>query len=430
LTKLGIGIVMNIERLTIQNFRNIGEPRTFELNPNFTAFIGVNGKGKSTILHALRIAAGSFFLGIPDVKKRHIFRDEIRIETAGTQEVQKYPVKVEVVGKFPGSTQSITWRRRWLEGSSSTTSSGADVGSIRDIGHRKYERITKELNDQVDLPIIAFFGIQRAVGAGRISKISRIQRLGRRIFKEGYQDWESMMATKFHYPEWLGTYDVLRSQEKEYEGTRDAFYAAIKLATPFITQIEFHNSVLWVKTKIDNHESDFLPIALHSDGIHYFIEMVSEIAYRCIVLNGYKKDQAIAETTGIIMIDEIDLHLHPSWQRHVVGDLKKAFPKIQFVVTTHSPFIVQSLKSDEIWNLDKTMDVAPDELKIDTIATEIMGVSSAYSETNQESYQKSKNFLNDLETDKSVDELNKDLEEISDPAIRAFLELRKMSKGK
>ncbi len=74
---------MNIEQITIQNFRNIGEPITFHLNPNFTAFIGVNGKGKSTILHALRVASGAFFLGIPEVKSRHILKDEIRIVESG-----------------------------------------------------------------------------------------------------------------------------------------------------------------------------------------------------------------------------------------------------------------------------------------------------------------------------------------------------------
>ena len=182
--------------------------------------------------------------------------------------------------------------------------------------------------------------------------------------------------------------------------------------------------------KIDDEESNLLPLNLHSDGVHYFTEMVAELAYRCIVLNGFKEEKAIDEAAGIVMIDELDLHLHPKWQRHVVNDLKTAFPNLQFVVTTHSPFIVQSLKSDEIWNLDKLMDVAPDELKIDTVATEIMGISSPYSETNEELYNKSKKFMEDLDSNKSVGELQGELDEISDPAVRAFLELQKISKGK
>jgi predicted ATP-binding protein involved in virulence len=167
-----------------------------------------------------------------------------------------------------------------------------------------------------------------------------------------------------------------------------------------------------------------------SDGYRNIIGMVADIAYRCIKLNPHLGEMAVKDTPGIVLIDELDLHLHPNWQRRIVNDLKIAFPKIQFIATTHSPFITQSLKSDEIWNLDKLMDVAPDELKIDTVATEIMGVSSAYSESNEGLYNKSKKFMEDLESNKSVGELQKELDEISDPAVRAFLELHKISKGK
>jgi predicted ATP-binding protein involved in virulence len=421
---------MNIESITIQNFRNIGKERTFLLNRHFTAFIGINGKGKSTILHALRVASGSYFLAIPDVKSRHIQKDEIRMDESGKLLLPQYPVKVEAKAFFPGINEPVIWRRQWLEGSSSSTIRNSDVGNIKAIASSKYQKVTKDGDDTVGLPIIAFFGISRAVGAGRVTKKSRIQRLGKMLFREGYQDWEEMKAVKFHYPEWLARYEVLLNQEKEYPRTKEAFFQAVKTANSFITQMEFYDGELWVKVKIDGDESNMLPLSLHSDGIHYFTEMVAEIAYRCVVLNGYRKEKAIEETRGVVMIDEIDLHLHPKWQRHVVGDLKKAFPNIQFVVTTHSPFIVQSLKSDEIWNLDKLMDVAPDELKIDTVATEIMGVSSPYSESNEGLYNESKKFMEDLESNKSVDELQKELDDISDPAVRAFLELQKISKGK
>jgi predicted ATP-binding protein involved in virulence len=367
---------MNIKRITIQNFRNIGSEKTFYLNPDFTAFIGVNGKGKSTILHALRIASGSYFLAIPDVKSRHIQKDEIRIIESGKLLLQQFPVKIETEGSFPDFDNTITWRRQWLESSNSTTSTNADVGAIRSISLEKYHRVQKESDDKVDLPVIAFFGITRAVGAGRVTRKSRIQRLGRQLFKEGYQDWEEMKAVKFHYEEWLGTYDHLVDQGKEYPNTKEAFFAAVTKANPFITHIEFINGELWVKINIDNDETELLPLSLHSDGIHYFTAMVAEIAYRCVVLNGYKNDKAISETKGIVMIDEIDLHLHPNWQRHVVHDLKTAFPEIQFVVTTHSPFIVQSLKSEELIILDEDIEKDGDPFRksIEEVAANEMGV--------------------------------------------------------
>lgn len=417
---------MNIEELKIRNFRNIGPETVFNLNPNFTVIIGINGKGKSTLLHAIRVACGAYFLAIPEVKKRHVSPNEIRVIDLGKQLTQQKPVKVEAKGYFPAHSNPISWSRQILENSNTTTSNEREIGQIRRIGREKYERVTQQGDDKVDLPVIAFFGTSRAHGAGR----NRVSRIGRQIFKEGYQDWYEMKSTTFKYENWLASYEVLLKSNKEYPNTHRAFFEAIKTANPYITEIESVAGKLWLKVKIDNYESDLLPIELHSDGICFFTEMVAELAYRCIILNGYQDDKAISNSKGIVMIDEIDLHLHPNWQRHVVNDLKAAFPEIQFVVTTHSPFIVQSLKSDEIWNLDKRMDVTPDELKIDSVATEIMGVSSPYSESNEKLYIKSKNFMDKLENDKSVHELERDLEDISNPAVRAFLELKKMSKGK
>ncbi len=434
---------MNIKRITIQNFRNIGSEKTFYLNPDFTAFIGVNGKGKSTILHALRIASGSYFLAIPDVKSRHIQKDEIRIIESGKLLLQQFPVKIETEGSFSDFDNTITWRRQWLEGSSSTTSTNADVGAIRSIALEKYNRVQKESDDKVDLPVIAFFGITRAVGAGRVTRKSRIQRLGRQLFKEGYQDWEEMKAVKFHYEEWLGTYDHLVDKGKEYPTTKEAFFAAVKIANPFITHIEFINGELWVKIDIDDDETGLLPLSLHSDGIHYFTAMVAEIAYRCVVLNGYKNEKAISETKGIVMIDEIDLHLHPNWQRHVVHDLKTAFPEIQFVVTTHSPFIVQSLKSEELIILDEEIEKDGDPFKksIEEVAAHEMGVediprSSEFLEMQSvaEEYYKLIEAGKTSDTDDKTQQLRNRLNELeelfgADPAFVAALKIEREAKG-
>lgn len=177
---------MNIESITIQNFRNIGEEKTYNLNKHFTAFIGVNGKGKSTILHALRIASGAYFLAIPDVKsrKQQAQKDEICIDESGRILREIYPVKIEAKGMFPGSEFPIIWRRQWLEGSSSSTTKGADVGRIKEIAETNYRRVTKALHEEVPLPVIAFFGISRAVGGGTSSKKSR-SGLGRKSFMKG-----------------------------------------------------------------------------------------------------------------------------------------------------------------------------------------------------------------------------------------------------
>jgi predicted ATP-binding protein involved in virulence len=234
---------------------------------------------------------------------------------------------------------------------------------------------------------------------------------------------------------------MLLKQQKEYIGTKDAFFTAIRKANPYISQIEFSGGELWAKVKIDDEESSLLPLNLHSDGVHYFTEMVAELAYRCIVLNGFKEEKAIDEATGIVMIDELDLHLHPKWQRHVVNDLKTAFPNIQFVVTTHSPFIVQSLKSEELIILDEQIkkDGDPDMKGIEDVAANEMGVedvprSEAFLEMQKvaEEYyaliKQGKTSISDKETASLRNKLNELEERFSnDPAFVASLRIERQA---
>jgi predicted ATP-binding protein involved in virulence len=72
------------------------------------------------------------------------------------------------------------------------------------------------------------------------------------------------------------------------------------------------------------------------------------------VLNPHLGKYAAKKSTGVILIDELDLHLHPKWQRRVVDDLKRTFPAIQFICSTHSPFLIQSLEPGELIRLQDT----------------------------------------------------------------------------
>ncbi|MGH9765374.1 MAG: AAA family ATPase, partial [Blastocatellia bacterium] len=84
-----------------------------------------------------------------------------------------------------------------------------------------------------------------------------------------------------------------------------------------------------------------------SDGQRSMLALVGDIAQKAVTLNPHLGPNALEETPGAVLIDELDLHLHPKWQRRIVEDLRRTFPKIQFVATTHSPFLIQSLRSGE-----------------------------------------------------------------------------------
>ena len=81
------------------------------------------------------------------------------------------------------------------------------------------------------------------------------------------------------------------------------------------------------------------------------LSLTADIAYRCVQLNPHLTSP-IEETDGIVLIDEIDLHLHPKWQQTVLVDLCNTFKNIQFIVTTHSPQVISTVPGHQIRILD------------------------------------------------------------------------------
>ena len=99
-----------------------------------------------------------------------------------------------------------------------------------------------------------------------------------------------------------------------------------------------------------------LPIAMLSDGIRSMLTLVADIAFRTVKLNPNLGPMAATETDGIVLIDEVDMHLHPAWQQTVLASLKEAFPRIQFIVTTHSPQVLTSVSAECIRMLQRDVD--------------------------------------------------------------------------
>jgi predicted ATP-binding protein involved in virulence len=425
---------MRIDKIRIKNFKGF-EEEIFQLNPHFTIFIGDNAKGKTSVLDALAVAAGSFLRGI-DVAKlesRSIDKNEIRVLTKDGQPLPQIPVEIHAFGYVNGKVIDEGWLRTVDKISPKKTNTTY-------VKAKNIEKVAEDMlklsrsGKDVIFPVIAYHGTGR-LWAEHEEKKAEYKKTGEGVS----QAYINCLSPKSSSKEFLSWYKTYEDEIRKFDQDSDK----LLLKT-------FNNTIISMIP--DNHWQDMaysfaaedltgifvtpsgkkekLHFRQLSDGYRNIIGMVADIAYRCIKLNPHLGEKAVKDTPGIVLIDELDLHLHPNWQRRIVNDLKKAFPKIQFIATTHSPFIVQSLKSDEIWNLDKLMDVAPDELKIDTVATEIMGISSPYSETNEELYIKSKKFMEDLDTNKSDADLQKELDEISDPAVRAFLELQKISKGK
>jgi predicted ATP-binding protein involved in virulence len=177
--------------------------------------------------------------------------------------------------------------------------------------------------------------------------------------------------------DWLKHYDKNIKDKKEFEGTREAFFEAMHVAIPALSEIDFDNGELEAVVSVTGHKPERHHFSYMSDGLQSMINIVAEIAHRCIELNGCLGSEAIHKTPGVIMIDEVDVFLHPHWQRHVLQDLMKAFPNIQFIVSTHSPFIVQSLKQGQLISFDNDvlLDGEPFRDGIEDIVSERMGLT-------------------------------------------------------
>ena len=95
-------------------------------------------------------------------------------------------------------------------------------------------------------------------------------------------------------------------------------------------------------------ENGFIPVEMLSDGIRNTIAMVADIAYRACKLNPHLGENAAKETDGVVLIDEVDMFLHPKWQQTILKSLTDAFPKMQFIVTTHSPQVLSTVRRENI----------------------------------------------------------------------------------
>jgi predicted ATP-binding protein involved in virulence len=179
-----------------------------------------------------------------------------------------------------------------------------------------------------------------------------------------------------------------------------------------------------------------LDLSQLSDGERSFLALICDLGRRLALANPLLANPL--DGSGIVLIDELELHLHPTWQREVSEKLRKIFPNIQFIATTHSPFVIQSLRPGELINLDPAEFGEYADKSIEDIAENVMGVDLP---------QKSKRYRQMMEAAEAyfrllrapetmaadVDSAEQRLNELAapfsdDPAFQALLKLERETK--
>ncbi len=428
---------MKIRQLELQNFRCF-EQKTFEFSDQFNVLIGDNATGKTAILDALAIGAGSFFLGIDNINSLNILKDEIRhiIRKEGETPTLEaiLPVIISCKGCFEDVTE-MSWRREITNYGGTTTREGAKeiVQYARELQQKV--RVQELDRDKIILPVISYYSTGRLWVQHRETKNLKTLPPGSRFL--GYKN----CFTKSYEPkkliQWFKTWELVSLQQGKTIGILSAVKEAIKNCMEDWQDVKF--DISRKELVASSEDGRTLPFQMLSDGVRNMIGMVADIAYRCVTLNPQFEGEAARLTPGIILIDEIDLHLHPKWQRRVVEDLKRTFPKIQFFATTHSPFIIQSLKANELINLDNRNGEYVKK-SIEDIVENVQGVElPQQSERWKSMMEAAEEYYRVLEqaenvSEEEVERLKRKLDELSipysdDPAYQGFLKMERLARG-
>lgn len=338
---------MHINQIHLKNFRCY-EDVEIEFHPRFNIFVGINGTGKSSALEALRIAIGALFLGVDKYKDKiaspGISQDDVRLSRLE----QQYPVVISSKGMIEdfsadgaSRTVEIEWERSLTTKGGATRS--ANAKEMKEASVRMQEAIRKHKGIH-NIPLVAYYSTDRFK---KEKKDVGVEPDGSRL--RGYYNALDPLTNIKFFLDLYYTETLSALQHGAPSVVLQAVNEAVKKCVncdDLMFDIKRQELLLIQR---DTHQG--IPFHLLSDGVRSMLALVMEMAFRCYLLNPHLGKEAALLTSGVVLIDEIDLHLHPAWQKRVVKDLQTAFPRIQFVVTTHAPLVIGSLRDGKIFTI-------------------------------------------------------------------------------
>lgn len=438
---------MRIDEIEIRNFRGFDE-RTFTFDHAMNVVVGNNTSGKTALLHAVQIALGAFFPGFDLLPKanqqyRRSFSkvDVSRPYNPATLDydrapknptITSYGLITDYIESFDGDPIPDERKISWVRKLKKSTIDRGDLMPIAENLNRM--RRLRDNNSRVVLPLLLAFGVN-SMGNDykKVGKTSSQESAIEKAYKNALIEEKTDFSGAF---DWIYSYGDNLERKTVHEGNDIAFYNAIKEAIPAIDKISIDLKKIQFKARytVTGLPTDYRSYEEMSAGFQSTIALVSEIAYRCILLNKFLGKEAVHSTPGVVLIDEVDQYLHPRWQRHILHDLRNAFPNIQFIVTTHSPFIIQSVQNKNLIILDPvSKDIDPENMGIEEIAQRLMGMEG---ELRSEKYRRRKELAteyyrlvkegvanaNEIAAAKQrLDEIELDNDMKSDPVFAALM---------
>lgn len=328
---------MKVRKVQLHNVRLIKDMNLSFDDKRVTIILGENGKGKTTLLDAIALCANVFTSAFPNIKKRNPSPWDIHIDEHN--EVSDY-LSIQTTFSFNEDTDIEVERFLRRDALVKATSSVGEK-ELRDYALSQLEQIQHA--KEVRLPVFVYYSTER----GRIQAPQR-----NRNFQKVFERWDSYInATEadtdfkrfFQWFDYQEDMERREKVEKKNYGYQSPTLKAVRNALHSMLHNRYKNPRIllspmrFVMDEQMGEHSRTVRIEQMSDGYRIIVALVADIASRLAEANPHLPDPLSGE--GIVLIDEADLHLHPSWQRRFLKDLSNTFPNIHFITTTHSPLI-------------------------------------------------------------------------------------------
>lgn len=362
---------MRLKQLHLQNYRCFDD-LTVDLHPELTVLIAPNGAGKTTLLDAARVALWPFVkgfdLGSQTGKAANIHMRDVRLiqQFSGNMEPQ-LPCRILTTGQWSPDATEKTWTQTRSSLRVNTKIQG-DAGVKALTAHAEYlQGQVREGLTPITLPLISYLGTSRLWFEGRFTSTAEDTTLDTNEYSRtsGYLNCLAYASSFKAFAAWyIWVYRAyLGSQIKAFqrhepldetgqrfaqtvEVIKTAVDALVKNATGWhsLEYSEEHHQQLVMQ----HEQHGVMPVDMLSDGLRNAIAMVADLAFRAFKLNPQLGIKAALETPGVALIDEVDMFLHPSWQQSILPSLRTAFPRVQFIVSTHSPQVLTTVASESV----------------------------------------------------------------------------------
>ncbi|MCK6523765.1 AAA family ATPase [Myxococcota bacterium] len=343
---------MHLTQIELSQYRCF-QRLVLDLDPRVTVLIGNNASGKSSALEGIAAALDAWFLGLPEPVSRGIPQEAPRQVWVSSMfgERSREPAgeaTVRAVGEVDGRV--IQWERH-LKGQRGRTNNRG-CAALREISEAKARALPA--GEHPNLPVLALYGTGR-LWVQKRERMERLLGMQKRTGSvlAGYSACLEPASDHKLFTAWMAWRETALAQRSRQQkpgepSPTDPLLEAVTTAAgrivPNARRLYYSIADEALMLELDSGEEQ--PFELLSDGTRNLVAIAADIAWRAARLNPHLGARAPQEASGVVLIDELDLHLHPDWQRSVLGRLLEIFPNIQLVVTTHSPQVVSSAKPE------------------------------------------------------------------------------------